>query len=146
MNLCTYLNNTVFIKVLEHIFADIRNISCDFFGAKLCISCLCIVFLNMNRCINIISYDFFVKENRILVVITFPGHKADKCVLTDSNFTVVCSRTVSENFAFLNSLSSFNNRTLVDTCTLVRTKELDNLKVLNSARIVLYTNVAGVNA
>ena len=30
--------------------------------------------------------------------------------------------------------------------TLVRAEELDNLKVLNSARVILYTNVTGVNA
>ena len=47
-NLRTDLNDTVLVKILENIFTYIRNISCNLFGSELCISCLCVIFFNVN--------------------------------------------------------------------------------------------------
>ena len=41
----TYTDYAVFIEVLEHIVAYVRNFSCYFLSAELCISCLCLIFL-----------------------------------------------------------------------------------------------------
>ncbi len=83
VNLCADTDDTVFVKVCESVLADIGNISCDFLCAELGVSCFDFKFFYMNRCINIVTNKLFVDKNGVLVVITLPGHKADKSVLAE---------------------------------------------------------------
>ena len=100
----------------------------------------------MDGGVHILTNQFFVNENSILVVITFPGHKADKCVLTKGNFAVLCSRTVSKDIALLNALTSVYNGNLIDTSTLVTSEELNNLIIFNLAVVVVNTDVVSIRA
>ena len=81
-NLCTDTDNTVLVKVFERVVADTRYITGDLFVTKLGVSRLCIVLIDMNRCINIILNQSLTKQYGILVVITFPSHETDQWVLT----------------------------------------------------------------
>ena len=74
---------------------------------------------DMDRCINIISYDSLIYENSVLVVITFPCCESDENVTSESKLTVVCSRTVCDSIAGLYLVADGNDRTLVDACALV---------------------------
>ena len=81
-NLCTDTDNAVLVKVFERVVADTRYITGDLFVTKLGVSRLCIVLIDMNRCINIILNQSLTKQYGILVVITFPSHETDQWVLT----------------------------------------------------------------
>ena len=87
-NFRTDTDNSSFVKVTKCIVAYVRNISCNFFRSEFCISCLCFIFINMNRCVNIFLNKFFTKKNGIFVVVTFPSHETDKRVFTKGKFTV----------------------------------------------------------
>ena len=78
----------------------------------------------MNRCINVFANEALVKENRVLVVVTFPSHEADECILTDCNFTVACCGTVCNNLTLSNAFAGVNDRDLVCTVALVASLEL----------------------
>ena len=106
LNLGTDLNDAVLVKVFEHILTDVGDIAGYFLGAELCISCLGVVFFDVDRCINVVADDFFVQENGVLVVVALPSHKADESVFAQSDLTVVGSRTVGENLALLNALAA----------------------------------------
>ena len=73
----------------------------------------------MDGRINVISYDSFIYENGVLVVITFPCGESDENVSSESKLTVVCGRTVSDYVACLDLLTLLNDGSLVDTCALV---------------------------
>ena len=53
-HLCTDTDNTPLVEILQRIVADARNVSGDLLRTKLCISCLRLIFFNMNGSINII--------------------------------------------------------------------------------------------
>ena len=88
-------DNTVFIEITELIVTDIRNITGDFLRTELGISGFDLILFDMNRSINVVTHDFLVNENGILVVIAFPGHEADEGILAEADFTIAGSRAVS---------------------------------------------------
>ena len=58
-NLCTDTDDTSVIQILQCIITNSRNISGDLFRSKLGITGFCLIFLNMNGCINIIHNQSF---------------------------------------------------------------------------------------
>ena len=74
----------------------------------------------MDRSKTILLDDSLGNENRILKVVTIPGHKGDAHVLAKGQLTHVYRRTVGQNVAAINTITHFDNRTLVDTGILVR--------------------------
>ena len=74
---------------------------------------------DMDGCVNIISYDSFIYEYSVLVVITFPCGESDENVTSESKLTVVGSRTVCDGIAGLYLISDSYDRALVDACALV---------------------------
>ena len=84
----------------------------------------------MNGSEDIFPYQPFIQQNRIFVVITFPGHEADEGILTQRDFTVRSRRTICQNLSLCNVFASVYNRSLVDASALVGTLELFELKGL----------------
>ena len=145
MNLSTDTDNTVFVKVTKSILTNVRNISCYFFRTEFCITSLYLMLNNVDWGINVVSYNLFINKNSILIVITFPCHKADKGILTKWNFTVAGCRTVCNNLSVLNFLVKRNDRTLINACSLVRTLELNKLILVNFTRLNCNFNSVGID-
>ena len=161
MNLGTLLNDTVCVKVAESILAHVLDLTGDLLGTELGVSCFVCINFDMMRSVNVISYEIFVKKDRVLVVITFPGHKSDKSILTECDLTLGGSGTVCDNLSLLYSLAVYDDGALVAAGTLVGTLELDKivrilatfiraddvlcvLILLNNTRILCENNNAGV--
>ena len=83
MNFSTDSDNTVFIKILESVITNVRDVSCDLFRSELGVSCFYFVFFYMDGCVHVFTNKSFVKKYGILVVVTFPGHEADEGILTE---------------------------------------------------------------
>ena len=93
----------------------------------------------MNRGIYIIANNFFINQNCVFVVVTFPCHKADQSVFTERNLTVGSSGTVRDYLTDCNLLSFFHDRTLIDTGALVGTFEFNQLiEMVYPGRIFYY--------
>ena len=144
-NLCTYADNTSFVKVAERVLADIRNITCDFLRSELGIAGCNLVFLNMNGCKYILLNKSFVYKHSVLVVVTFPCHKSDKNVTSESDFAVLSRRTVGYDVARLNSFALFYYRTLVNAHTLVGACEFNQFISVCLAAVCLYLNLTRGN-
>ena len=52
--LSTDTDDTTLIQILQSVIADTRNVTCDLFRSQLGITGFCLIFLDMDRCINII--------------------------------------------------------------------------------------------
>ena len=100
----------------------------------------------MDRCVNIIIYKLLVDKYGILVVVAFPCHEADKCVLTQRDLALRCSGTVRKHLTFLDLFAFFNDRTLVYAGTLVGALELDELVLSFLSVLILYTDLIGCNS
>ena len=85
----------------------------------------------MNRSIHIFANKLFINENSVLVVVAFPSHKADKGITSERDFAVIGSGTVSNYLAFCDLLAGNNDGTLINTCTVVGTEELNEFIFIN---------------
>jgi hypothetical protein len=64
-------------------------------------------------------------EDRVLEVVTAPGHERDQHVSAERQFAAVRARAVSDDIALFDALSFANDRLLVDAGVLVRTLKFD---------------------
>ena len=78
-----------------------------------------LVLFYMNRCINIITDKALVKENRVLVVVALPCHKADESILTERDLAAGGRGTVRNDIAGINKLADIYYRALIYTGAVV---------------------------
>ena len=111
--------DTVVIEVLYHILGNVGYLASDLLHTKLGITRFNGIFVNMDRGIYVVADEVLVKKNCVLVVVTLPGHKADKSILTERDFTVRGSGTVCNNLSLLYSVALVNDRSVAYTGRLV---------------------------
>ncbi len=87
-DLGTLADNTFRGKVLKGVFADILNFTGNLFRTELGIARFLRVLFDMNRGVHIFADKPFVKQNRVLVVVTFPSHESDKSVFAERDLAV----------------------------------------------------------
>ena len=80
----------------------------------------------------IFSYDALTNEDGILEVITIPRHKCDTHVLPQSKLTEVNRRTISNNISALDAIALMNDRTLINTGVLVRSRVFSQIVDIDS--------------
>ena len=78
----------------------------------------------MYRSHNIPTYDAFIQNNSILVIIALPRYISYQQVLTQRQFAVCCRITFCQNLSFCNTFTSFTDWTKVDGHSLVSTMPL----------------------
>ena len=103
--------DTVFVEVFKRVVADVRNIARDLFFAEFRIARFDFVFFDMNGGEYVLSYEFFGKKDRVLVVITFPAHEADENVSAEREFAVFGGRTVRDDLTFRDLFALIDDRT-----------------------------------
>ena len=143
--LCTDTNDTTVIEVLKSVLTNVGDISCDGLGTELCISFLDLILFNMDRGVNIFTDNTLVKKNGVLVVVAFPGHEADKSILTDSKLAVAGCGTVRKDLTNVNFLALVNDRSLVYAGTLVGALELGELIGMSCACAFLDNDLVSGN-
>ena len=142
----TYSDDTVLVQILQSVIAHVWDISCDLLRSQLGISCFCLQIFDMDRSILILLYKVLVQQNGVLVVVTFPGHEADQCVLTKRKFAVGGSGTVTDYLVSLDTLALFNDRSLVCAGTCVGSLELCQLVGVHIAVVLADNDLVSVNA
>ncbi len=93
----------------------------------------------MDGCKDVFLNDFFAEQNRVFVVITFPGHERNQNIPAQCQLTAVSGRTIGQDLAFFDDLTLVDQRPLIDTGTLVGTQILQQF-VLVGAFVVSTTN------
>jgi hypothetical protein len=71
--------------------------------------------------------DLLVEQDGVLVVVAFPGHKADQRVLAERDLAVAGGRAVGHDIADFNAVAAVDDRSLVDAGALVGTQEFVRL-------------------
>ena len=117
----TDADNTVFVQILQGIVAHVRNVAGDFFRSQLGVTALDLQFFNVHGSKDIFSYQTFVQQNGVLIVVAFPCHEADQSIFTQRNFAVCSCRTVCQYLSLVYPFAGIDDRTLIDTGRLVGT-------------------------
>ena len=89
----------------------------------------------MNGSEHVVFCYLFVYENRVLVVIAFPGHEADENVSAECKLRVLRRVTVGKHLTLFHSLALFDDRLLVYASALVGADEL--FELVSRARAVV---------
>ena len=71
--------------------------------------------MNVNRCQDIIAHETFRQDDRVFEVVTLPWHEGHEQVLTECQFSVVGTWTVSDEITLLQLLTFNNTWDLIDT-------------------------------
>ena len=137
---------TVFVEVFQSILAEIRDISRDLLGSELGISAFKLVFLYVDRCVNVIVNQLLVDKNGILVVVAFPRHEADKRILAQRYLALTCGGTVGKHLVLLYLLALCDDRSLVHTGTLIGALEFYQLVLSFLSVVILYGDFVRGNA
>ena len=117
-------DDAVLIQIGQSVLRNVGNIPGNLLRSQLGVSGFDLVLFNMNGGIGVLTNDLFVDEHRILVVVTFPGHKADEHILAQADLTVAGGGTVGDDLTFGDLIALIHNGTLVDAGALVGTGEL----------------------
>ena len=86
----------------------------------------------MNRSEAILFHHSLGNQNRILEVVSVPGHKRDAHILTECQLAHIDGRTIGENIAPTDGVSLFHQRSLADAGILVRTGVLGEVVDIHS--------------
>ena len=136
----THANNTAVIEVSQSIFTYVWKITSNFFCAELGFTSINLVLFNVNGRQCIVLNQTLRNNNCIFVVVTVPRHEGYEQVLTQSQFTLISCRTISQNRSNFNAVSFVNQRNLVVACGLIGALELNELVRRLSAIVVEYAN------
>ena len=80
--------------------------------------------LDVDRREHVVLHQALAQHDRVLEVVTLPGHERDEQVLAERELAVHRGRTVGEHVALAHLLTGRDDRLLVDAGALVRTAEL----------------------
>ncbi len=134
----TFFNDTVGAEILQCVVTDVGHFTGDFFRSQFGIARFQRIFFNMKRSVHVFTNQALVQQDGVLVVITFPGHKADESVLTERYLAVGGGGTVGNDLPCFHRLSHTDNGTLVKAGALVGSLELQE-------RIFVFHTVAAGN-
>ena len=112
------------VEVLEDVFAQVRDVTRDLLGTELGVAGIDLVLLDVDRREHVVLDQALAQHDRVLEVVTLPGHERDEQVLAERELAVHRGRTVGEHVALAHLLAGRDDRLLVDAGALVRAAEL----------------------
>ena len=120
----TDTNDTILIEVLGRLFRYIRDVGGELLHTALGVTHFEQLLNDMHRGVHILADDTLGENDSILVVITLPRNIRNLEVLTQREFTGLCSISFGQDLSLLNLVSLANKRMKVDGRILVRFLEL----------------------
>ena len=85
-NLGANPDDAAFVEVFEDVFAQVRDVTSDFFGTELRVAGIDFVFFNMNRSEHVVADQTLVEHDGIFEVMTLPRNERDEQVLAEGKF------------------------------------------------------------
>ena len=123
---------------MKSLFTDIRNIAGDFLWPEFCIAGADLKLVDVNGGVDVLLDDSLGNKDRVLEVVTIPRHEGHKNVATECELAFFGVRTVGNDIAFLDGLTFFDDRLLVNACARVGAHEFTKFVNIDAVfRVVL---------
>ena len=136
-------DDPVAVQIFQRIVTHAGHILCDALCSQLRIAGLRLILFNMNGCIDILSHQPFADQDRILVVVTFPGHKTDQRVFAQRQLALCRGGTVRDHLPRLYMIALFHDRLLVITVGLVASHKLCQMILIRFPVVAGHLDDAG---
>src|SRR5438477_9466308 len=124
LHFCADANDSVRSEIAQSFFADIRNVSGDFFGTEFGVAGADLEFIDVNRGVNILLHDLLRDHDGVFEVVAIPRHERDEDVAAERQLTVFRIWAVSDDLTFLDVLAFLHDRLLIHAGAGVRPHEL----------------------
>ncbi len=118
-------DDAALVEVLEELLRDVGDVPGDLLGAELGVPGLDLELLDVDRGVGVFAHEALADEDRVLEVVTAPGHERDEHVAPERELAVLGAGPVREDLARADALALKDDRLLVDAGVLVRAAELD---------------------
>ena len=138
-------DDAALVQVLQCILRDVGDVAGDLFGSQLGVAGLGLIFLNVDRGVNVLTDDLLVQQDGVLVVVALPGHEADEGVLAQRDLAVAHCGAVGQHLTGLDILAHLDDGALVDAGACVGAGELDQRIVVHGALSVAHLDMVSVH-
>src|SRR5882724_180439 len=120
-------DDAALVEVLERRLRDVRDVAGDLFRSQLGVARLDLELLDVDRGVVVLADQLLRDEDRVLEVVTAPGHERHQDVAAQGQLAGLGARAVGQHVALLHPDPLLDHRLLGDAGVLVRTPELDQL-------------------
>ncbi len=117
-------DDALLVEVGEHLLGDVRDVAGDLLGTELGLASVDLELLDVDRGQHVLADEPLGEDDRVLEVVTLPGHEGDEQVAAERELAGVGRRTVGEDVADLDPLPLGHHGPLVDAAALVGALEL----------------------
>ncbi len=141
----THAHYTVLVEVFERLGADVRYIARYLFGTELGIPRFGLVLVYVNRREHVVLGNALAYKDSVLVVVTFPAHKADEYVFAERKLRLRSGVTVGKDVTLFHTIALAHYGALIYTSALVGADEFFEQVHLALAVVFFYDNAFGVH-
>ena len=106
-------DDPAFVKVVQRTLADVGDVPRELLATQLGVADLDVVFLDVDRGVDVIFDEFLADDDGVLEVEAIPRHETDQHVAAERQFTLVGGGTVGQHIALIDLLAELHDRLLV---------------------------------
>ena len=125
-------NDAVGSEIAQRFFADVRNVTRDFFRTELGVARADLEFIDVNRSVDVFLHDLLRDHDGVFEVVAVPRHERDEHVAAEREFAVLGVRTVGDDLALLHVLAFLHDRLLVHAGARIRAHEFAQFVNVNA--------------
>ena len=120
-------DHAALVQIAQRMLAHVGNVARDLFRAQLGVARLDLELLDVHRGVVVLAHQLFADQDRVLEVVSAPGHEGHQHVASQRQLALLGARAVGDHLALDHALALADHRLLVDAGVLVRALELDEL-------------------
>ncbi len=118
-------DHAALVQVAQRMLAHVGNVARDLLGTQLGVARLDLELLDVNRGVVVLPHQLFADQDRVLEVVTAPGHEGHQHVASQRQLALLRARSVGDHLPLHHPVALADHRLLIDAGVLVRTLELD---------------------
>ena len=131
------VDDALLVEVLEGLLADVRDVAGDLLGPELGVARLHLVLLDVDAGEQVVAHEAVADDDRVLVVAALPAHERDEDVAAEGQLAELGRAGVGQRLAVGHPVADVDDRALVDARALVAAHELEELVLVELARVGL---------
>ena len=129
------------VEVVQGPLAHVGDVAGEFLAAELRVADLDVVFLDVDRGVDVVLHQLLADDDRVFEVEAVPGHEAHEHVAAEGQLALVGGGTVGEHLALLDLLAELHDRLLILAGALVEADVLPQLVDVGGRRHADVTSI-----
>ena len=119
LNESAYADDAHLVKIAQVFLSDVGNFAGDLLRSELGLTRFDLVLLDVNRGVEVVGDQTLADQQRVLVVVTLPGHISDQNVLTQGDLTAFTGRAIRHHLTDDHRITTADDRSLVQASVLI---------------------------